>query len=61
MAHTAHDKLANLGPDDDAAFYESKLATADFYFERLLPRTKAHKDAMLASTKSVMGMPADNF
>jgi len=30
---------------DDAAFYQAKLATACFYFRRLLPRTKTHFDA----------------
>ncbi|MDC3952181.1 acyl-CoA dehydrogenase C-terminal domain-containing protein, partial [Pseudomonas aeruginosa] len=39
IALVAREKLdAGSG---EAAFYEAKLATADFYFSRLLPRTAA--------------------
>jgi alkylation response protein AidB-like acyl-CoA dehydrogenase len=46
---------------DDAAFYQAKLATARFYFKRLLPRTKAHFDAALAGSDTVMTIAEDAF
>ena len=42
-------------------FHEAKLATARFYFERVLPRAEAHLDALGAGAKSVMELPADRF
>jgi len=46
---------------DGRDFHEAKLATARFYFERVLPRAEAHLDALGAGAKSVMGLPADRF
>ncbi len=40
--------------DGDKAFYESKLATARFYFRRILPRTLGHAEAALAGADCVM-------
>ncbi len=40
MARVAAEKLA--AGTEEAAFYQAKLATARFYYERLLPRTRAH-------------------
>lgn len=42
-------------------FYRAKLATSDFYFARLLPRTKGHAAAMLKPTASVMGLASEHF
>jgi alkylation response protein AidB-like acyl-CoA dehydrogenase len=41
---------------DDREFYEAKLYTARFYFERLLPRTLAHKQTMLSGSDNLMEM-----
>jgi 3-(methylsulfanyl)propanoyl-CoA dehydrogenase len=46
---------------DDSAFYESKVLTARFYFERLLPRTASLKITMMAGAESVMDMPEELF
>ena len=35
--------------------------TARFYFERLLPRTLAHKEAMLSGAENLMEMPEAMF
>jgi alkylation response protein AidB-like acyl-CoA dehydrogenase len=45
----------------DRSFYEAKLATARFYFTRLLPRADAHLDALDAGAEAVMALPAEHF
>jgi alkylation response protein AidB-like acyl-CoA dehydrogenase len=45
----------------DAGFHRAKLATARFYFQRILPRAEAHLDAMSAGARSLMEIPADHF
>jgi alkylation response protein AidB-like acyl-CoA dehydrogenase len=46
---------------ESAEFYQAKIQTAEFYFERLLPRAGAHKSCALAPTRSVLQMDKDNF
>ena len=45
----------------DAGFHRTKLSTARFYFQRILPRAEAHLDAMGAGARSLMEIPADQF
>jgi hypothetical protein len=45
----------------DASFYEAKVMTARFYFERLLPRTESLKITMLAGAENLMEMPEALF
>ena len=45
----------------DAGFYEAKLATARFYFARLLPRAEAHVDAIAGGAGPLLALPADRF
>lgn len=59
MAEVASQKLAQGG--GDPAFYQAKLATARFYFSRILPRTQAHAAATLAGADSVMALNEDAF
>lgn len=59
MAQIAHAKIA-AGEDADG-FYAAKVATADFYFKRLLPRAQAHAQAALAPTSTCMSLAADKF
>jgi len=59
MAVLAQQKIA--AADGDVSFYEAKVMTARFYFERLLPRTESLKVTMLASADSVMDMPEALF
>jgi alkylation response protein AidB-like acyl-CoA dehydrogenase len=54
MAMLAQEKLA--AGDVDREFYEAKLYTARFYFDRLLPRTLAHKESMLSGSDNLMEM-----
>ena len=59
MAQKAYEKLA--AGEGDAAFYEAKIQTARFYFERMLPRAKGHGATMMASVDSVMAMTPEEF
>jgi len=43
--------------EGDVSFYEAKILTARFYFDRLLPRTLAHKEALLSGADNLMDMP----
>jgi hypothetical protein len=53
--------LRNGKGAESTAFYTAKIQTAEFYFERLLPRAQAHARAALASTRTLMQMPRDHF
>ncbi|MEM1110785.1 MAG: acyl-CoA dehydrogenase C-terminal domain-containing protein [Pseudomonadota bacterium] len=55
----ARQKIAEA--DGDASFYEAKLMTAEFYFERILPRTLAHKEALQSGAENLMQMPEAMF
>ena len=59
------DKSASLlksgeGEESDD-FYTSKIQTAEFYFDRLLPRASAHKKSAVCSAKSLMQMDNEHF
>jgi len=45
----------------DADFCRGKLATSEFYFKRLLPRTTAHRAAIEAGSECLMQLPAELF
>ncbi|WP_445571230.1 acyl-CoA dehydrogenase C-terminal domain-containing protein [Pseudomonas sp. E102] len=47
--------------DGDADFCRAKLATCEFYFKRLLPRTAAHRSAVEAGSECLMKLPAQLF
>src|SRR5690606_32959216 len=44
-----------------AAFKEGKRETARFYFDRILPRTLAHAEAIRSGAAPVMALEADSF
>jgi len=46
---------------DADGFYDAKVKTARFYFERLLPRTAALRETMLASEESLMALRVEQF
>ncbi|MEK8086687.1 acyl-CoA dehydrogenase C-terminal domain-containing protein [Aquabacterium sp. A3] len=60
QALVAQEKL-KTGGKESPEFYKAKIQTAEFYFERLLPRADAHKKSMLAPTSSVMQMDNEHF
>ena len=47
--------------NSESAFHKSKLATARFYFQRILPRAEAHLDAIGAGARTLMELPSDQF
>ncbi|MGY2462887.1 acyl-CoA dehydrogenase C-terminal domain-containing protein [Vreelandella sulfidaeris] len=46
---------------DDKAFYAAKLNTARFYYQRLLPRTKAHAQMIQSGASSLMAISSEDF
>ncbi|WP_027962786.1 acyl-CoA dehydrogenase C-terminal domain-containing protein [Halomonas halodenitrificans] len=46
---------------DEAPFYRAKLDTARFFYQRLLPRTQAHKGALEAGAESLMATSPEDF
>lgn len=56
-------RMAAVALEGDAndAFLKAKLQTAEFYFQRILPRTESHKLAMLNGADSLMAMPEEAF
>ncbi|HIX61100.1 MAG TPA: acyl-CoA dehydrogenase C-terminal domain-containing protein [Candidatus Halomonas stercoripullorum] len=46
---------------DDTAFYETKVKTARFYFQRLLPRTRTHVQCIQAGAESLMALSEVDF
>jgi hypothetical protein len=61
MASKAFAKLDAGDGAEAPEFYRAKIQTAEFYFDRLLPRAGAHADSMLAPASSVMQMPIEHF
>jgi alkylation response protein AidB-like acyl-CoA dehydrogenase len=59
MAVVATDRIK--AGEGDASFYEAKLHTARFYFDRLLPRAGAHKESLLSGADNLMAMPEAMF
>jgi hypothetical protein len=59
MAKLAQDKLA-AGTSEEA-FYKAKVQTAQFYFKKILPRTKGHVDAIDGGLDVLMQMDVDAF
>lgn len=56
MANTAHQNQAN-----EPEFYAAKLATADFYFSRILPRTLSLEASIKAGSHTLYGLTAEQF
>jgi alkylation response protein AidB-like acyl-CoA dehydrogenase len=59
MAVVAQEKISNQDAEHD--FYKTKLATCDFYFKRLLPRTAGHLAAIAAGGECLMAITADQL
>ncbi|WP_415882394.1 acyl-CoA dehydrogenase C-terminal domain-containing protein [Neptuniibacter sp. QD34_54] len=59
MAKVAQEKLA--AGEGDAAFYQAKLTTARFYFQRILPRTRGLVETMQSGADNLMDMDQEHF
>ena len=60
MAAVAYDKLEK-GGTESPEFYKAKIQTAEFYFDKILPRTSGHAESMVAPSESMTAMAIDNF
>jgi hypothetical protein len=58
MAKTAQEKIDSGASDD---FYQAKLKTADFYFNRILPRTRALVETMTSGSDDLMSLDEEHF
>ena len=64
MAKVALDKSAagdGKLSRDEAAFYDAKVRTARFFFERLLPRSGAHFATLMSGSRTMMEFPDTAF
>ncbi|MDA9240585.1 acyl-CoA dehydrogenase C-terminal domain-containing protein [bacterium] len=59
MSAVAHKQLA--AGEGDKNFLEAKLHSAEFFFERILPRADAHAKTLSANIESLMAMPTNYF
>ena len=59
MAVVAQQKID--AKEDPTGFYKAKIATATFYFERILPRTRGLVETMLSGSDNLMALDADLF
>lgn len=61
QAAVASAKLVAGGGAEVPEFYKAKIKTADFYFERLLPRAQGHAEAMVNPSKTMTSLAAEHF
>ena len=61
MTKSAIAAQAAIDGGSQDAFYTSKVSTARFYAEQILPRALAHKTAILSGDESTMAMSVDDF
>ncbi|MGN5765205.1 acyl-CoA dehydrogenase C-terminal domain-containing protein [Acinetobacter calcoaceticus] len=58
MAIIAQNKIAQGVMDD---FYSAKISTAQFYFDRVLPRTLTHSTLIMSNTESLFKLESQSF
>jgi len=59
MAKAAQTQLASGTTEED--FYNAKVKTARFYFQRILPRTASHAITMVAGADALLDLDAEHF
>ncbi len=59
MAQIAQAKLNE--DTSEEAFYKAKIATARFYYQRMLPRTNSLVATMLSGSDNLMELNEENF
>ena len=52
---------SQLSSGKDQSFYQAKLYTAQFYFQKILPRTRTLLETMKTGSECLMNMPEDQF
>ena len=61
MAKVAAAKLATDTDPGKKEFYESKIKTARFFFERMLPEADARQKMVLSGSKTLMDLEESAF
>jgi len=61
QAIVAAEHLAKGTGSETPDFYKSKLQTAEFYFDRMLPRANSHYACMMKTSKSMMQIDKEHF
>ena len=61
QAAVASAKLASGDGQETTEFYKAKIKLADFYFERLLPRTQGHAESMVNPSRTLTSLAAEHF
>ncbi|MGB5292898.1 MAG: acyl-CoA dehydrogenase C-terminal domain-containing protein [Lysobacterales bacterium] len=59
MAQKANEKIAEK--PENIEFYQAKVRTAEFYFKRILPRTKMLRKTMMSDPKTLMRISDEQF
>ncbi len=54
-------RMAKLGLENEGDFYKTKVATARFYYAKLLPETATHLKQIRAGADTLMALDAANF
>ncbi|MCB1423615.1 MAG: acyl-CoA dehydrogenase C-terminal domain-containing protein, partial [Nitratireductor sp.] len=60
MAEKSQEAIA-AGANGRSEFYENKLATARYYFERIMPEAAAHLARIESGAESMMALKAEAF
>lgn len=60
-AKMADRSYSQMKAGEDIDFYRAKIQTAEFYFDRMLPRAKAHAEMMLKKPDSLMQINEEHF
>jgi alkylation response protein AidB-like acyl-CoA dehydrogenase len=61
QAETALRALGGDVPEADKAFYEGKVATAQFFARQVLPRLTAERAVLEATDNAIMDLPIESF
>jgi alkylation response protein AidB-like acyl-CoA dehydrogenase len=61
MAWVAEQALLSGQGPESADFYRAKIQTAQFYFERILPRADAHHRMALSPSRTLLQTPTQNL
>ena len=61
QAVIASEKLEAGNGAETPEFYKAKIKVADFYFDRILPRTQGHAESAVTPSKTLIGLPAEHF
>ncbi|MNF19439.1 hypothetical protein D3C80_2242380 [compost metagenome] len=54
-------QVARKKRSEEQDFYDAKIATADFYIHRLLPRILSLEQSIRAGSDSLYGLSAEQF